>query len=1100
MGLNGLEWQTVQIPFGYGLNQKGDKRAQAAPQLEVLLDAQFDELGALETRRPLTAMSTSILGGGSLANYRALAVNGDELLLFTDVAMYSWDARDSSWVLKDTHLAVVSDEKSVFNESGDQYGFDRAELNNTILYSWQLTGGRAYVAAVDATTGTTIAAPTPINGGADSSKLRLVPLQTKILAFYEDNNGDLAVKAIDPANVASSILVGGTALTSGNFGGTAYDVAPKPNGDECIVAVGLSPTTSYEVFKVTAGLTVTSSTKARTCDGPVAVAIDPTASVIQIARGNSTNIQGDRLTYSSLADAATGQAIGTCANGPVDNITAAFRSVQNSGHYRCYVFWTFGADVPEWYSKSNWVDDSGSLGTQGVFIRDLGIAARAFSYNGSVYLWGVFAEASTIDPNGDRHVDQNIYLLYRDDGYLVAHAADGFSAGYTSSPLAGVQLVSGSTGFAWCGGFRRIIPVGANASTAYAERAPREVTFGFDDDRARRAARLGDTLYITGSPVVQYDGAGLYEVGFLIWPWGIATLPAVTGNLANGQYTYKATWRWNNARGELDRSSNATSSQVTISSGPQGVTIDDINLFTTRKPAVTYELWRTTVDPVPSAPFYLVTSSDPTATDPNGWHANNTGVLSVQVTDAFADSVASTKANNPENDGVLAPWAPEPSSIIFVAGARIFLAGIAGSPNTIWYSKQRGDGEVVAFNGQLAFDVPPTGGAITAIAFLNETLVVFRESAIYAVSGDGQDNDGQGNNFNTPTIISLDVGARDSQSIGVTSQGILFKSAKGWHRLDRGWNVQYIGAQVFDYDDETIVATTVMPGTHEVRFLSSARMLVWDDVADQWGERTIGGGLDACVWNGSYVCLTNAGPLIEQADYSSVNYGMSIETPWIKMADLQGAGRVRWAEILGEFESSCVVHIQSAYDYETDKNGAWLWRDDSYWTPNVTTPGGKLQFRHGLSFQQCEAIKFAIKVIGAASASFQSLAIGGGITLTASDPGQLAFYATAIGDQTSGCYVEQFGNVVEIHYTPGSTKSSDVATAFGYAITHEVSITANTTPNYVWQTGDAYAHTPFAGATDTAASGGAGIKLTGLGLEVGVKRGLNRRLAAEQKG
>ena len=52
-------------------------------------------------------------------------------------------------------------------------------------------------------------------------------------------------------------------------------------------------------------------------------------------------------------------------------------------------------------------------------------------------------------------------------------------------------------------------------------------------------------------------------------------------------------------------------------------------------------------------------------------------------------------------------------------------------------SRNRKSHEVASFHGALRVDIPHMGGSITALAFLNETLVVFRERAIYMLPGDG---------------------------------------------------------------------------------------------------------------------------------------------------------------------------------------------------------------------------------------------------------------------------------------------------------------------------------------------------------------------------
>jgi hypothetical protein len=173
----------------------------------------------------------------------------------------------------------------------------------------------------------------------------------------------------------------------------------------------------------------------------------------------------------------------------VHQIAAAHRSVQNSSQYRCYVFWTTNetSQPTDFLCKSNWVDTGNTLGTQSTLVHRLGIASRAFNYNGSVYFWGVFAGTSSIGYRSAGTQLQNSYFLYRDDGFLVAKAtyqrAGGFA--YSIGCLPNVQLTSGSTVFSWCGTERRIVPVG-QSGYGYSDRGPRDITFTFDSNAARR--------------------------------------------------------------------------------------------------------------------------------------------------------------------------------------------------------------------------------------------------------------------------------------------------------------------------------------------------------------------------------------------------------------------------------------------------------------------------------------------------------------------------------------------------------------------------------------------------------------------------------------
>lgn len=979
--MEGLNWQTVQLPLAAGLDQQADDRALQLPSLLIAKDVHFDEGGGVQTRHPFAALGSNIFGGGTISGARRLVDYGDERVMFTEDALYTWSAGQSKWVSRGTHLAIAVDEAPVFTTTGDQRTCDRASLSGTVVYAFVDADG-LWVAAADASNGSTLMAPTLAN--SVGTRPRLVALSTRILLFWVDTAAnDLECIAIDPASPATAVA--GAATTVLAASGSYYDVVKIPSANTAIGGCRRAVTTSYELFTVTAGLTVANSTKARTCDGPIAVSCEPTGTSVQVVRANGTAIQGDLIDIAGLADAATGQALGTATGTPINQIAAAHRSTTDGGFYRCYLFYSSqeSTGTTGFDAEVNYVDTNGTIGTESRLVYRLGVASRAFDYDGHVYVWMAFGgesqSAGMGEPLGIRAQLQNTYFLYRDDGTgpyarCVWQRGGGFSpvTGY----LPGVQLASGSTGFAWCGTERRVVPLSDEPSptakrSGYADRGPVDVTFTFDDDRARRCVQLGRTLYVTGSLVLQYDGEGLTECGFLVYPWYFGAVQSGAGAIPDGTYSYKSTLGWENARSERERSTTATGETITVSGGPGKVDFAIAPLHVTlkqgtrRPPAI--EIWRTEANPPTDAPFYLDTSNDPGVTSGDNRYIPNapSSAFASDGLDNYDDDTLSSKETNPENGGILENLAPPPATIIAAHGSRLFLGGVAGEPRRVWYSKLRSEGEVAAFHDTLTVGLPPDGGDMVALGFLDGVLVAFCESAIYMLPGDGFDNVGQGSNYGPARAVSYDVGCRDHDSVATTPMGLVFHSAKGKYLLNRGFSLTYIGGPVSDYDSETVLACHVDEKRHHVRWLTASRMLVWDYKADaqdgqgQWAEWTVADGVHAAVMDGTYYYLTSTGPKSLSTSYTSLTYGLDVETAWIKPADLQGFVRVRHMTLLGEYRSAHKLRVRVYYDYNATAV------DDKTWTPSPTTVGGPLQVRIFPSRQKAQAIKLRITAVDA---------------------------------------------------------------------------------------------------------------------------------------
>lgn len=960
MSIRGLVPQAVDIPLAAGLAQKMDPRALEPPGLTIASNIQFDKLGGIQPRYPFAAAAGDMYDASTLDDARRIVSNGGELLLFTKDRLLSWNAQLSMWVPKGTHLAVKVDESTMFATPGDQVDADRAECQGTIVYIWEEPS--LYAAAVDATTGSVLVGPTAIASASGASRRgRVVACSTKILLFTEEYNGatyDIAVRSIDPAAPASSFAAAATTILAAASSGTYYDVTRHIGQDAAIGVIRRNPDTNYQAFRVDTSLTITSSNKARQCDGAVACSCDPTGATMTVVRYDiaNTDIRADNITISGFVDGSVNIVLDSAPGIYPSRITCAHRDVLQSGVYRCHAFWDVNGD----YVDTNWFDSAGTTGTKSTISLQLKLASRAFTRDGYTYFWGVFDGVSTSFSGGYSaqfgYSLQNTYFLYRDDATIHAKSTPTKSGSVPSVGwLGGVQLVDTET-YAWCGTERRVFTTGgSDPSTGYGDRTPRDVIVTFDSNEARRCARLGETLYVTGGEVLQYDGARLVEVGFHVYPWTIA-LGATTGSVEDGTYAWKQTCRYTNAKGDVDRSTSATTGIGEVTGGPVGVTIQGINIFTTKKAAISLETWRTAKNPTLDAPFYLVSNPDPTSTaNPNRYVANvTTTSLTSVLNDEMADATLIGKASLPDNGGLLEPISPPPATIIAATSDRLFLAGVAGDPDRVWYSRLRGEGEVASFHEALTFSVPKAGGAITGLAFLNETLVVFRETAIYALPGDGFDNTGGGNNYGPARLLSADVGAESAEAIALEPRGLVFHGRKGKYLLGRGWGVEYIGGPVSDYDAEPVLSVHVLEDRHQIRWLTGSRMMVLDYLANQWAEWTIGNGIHACIWSGTYRYLTASGPRTELSTYAGMDYVIDIETAWIPLGQIQGFGRVWGVLIFGEYRSGHTLRIRLARNYAT------TYFQDKTWTPSPTTVGGSLQVRHAPSIQEMQAIKIRI--------------------------------------------------------------------------------------------------------------------------------------------
>lgn len=979
----------VDIPLASGLATKEDSRAMEAPGLSVCEDVQFDEIGGIQTRPQFQAITDS--ASNTIADIRKIEAYGDELIAFSKDKLWSYSSGDGLWTQRAEHLAVKVEENSRFVTTGDQFDCDRAELGGITMYCWSETTPSettSYVAAIDTVSGSVKLAPTEIKSGTTKPRL-LVSTNRIFLVSIHLAGADLWVRAYDPSDLSS------TETSTGLSSLVSFDAIVDPvTPTEIIVAVSRAGS-GYTIANYTETPAVSGqlSKAASSADDAISVASNTSTQRVAVTFTSGTAVKTDILD-ADFADVSMGVATGTAANSNVSHVASTWDATNSY----FVVFWTAlegsgGSTSGNFYVETNSVTAAGTPGTESTILWRCGIASQPFVHDGNVFLWTVFAGVS----QGDLVAQlQNTYFLIRADGLVVAKAAHNSASGFiTKGQLASVQDL-GSNKFALCGGIRRIIPLG-QGQKGYAARSPQDLVIEFDTNDARRTVKLGETLYVASGLLQQYDGVNLTEVGFNQFPWYIQPTSGAAG-LLTGTYNYKMSWSWHNAKGEFERSSTATVESVTLTSEKGGITSTPLHVTAKTGSAgeAASEYWRQ-IDAAPvGAPYYLVTSKDPAATGDNAYIENAPmAAVDVSFDDNLVDADLVKREPFPENGGLtLASVSPPPACIIAGTQDRIMLAGIPGKPHTVAYSRIRAAGEVASFNEFLSVDLPPTGGKITAIDFLNETMIVFKESAIYALGGDGFDNNGGGQNYGPARLLDSDVGAISAEGVVLTPKGLLFKSSKGWFLLNHGWQAGYVGGPVDEYDSDTIVSCEAMESQHQVRCVSTTRTLVWDYLVNQWGVWTTS-AVDAVVWGGVHHLVNSAadGVLAQASTYSGSGDlpGLDIETGWIKLGQLQGFKLIRKILVLGEYLDEHDLRIRVAYNYAETASGP-TWVDDKVWAPvtvvalpraaeddqarvaedddpriaeggantSILAANEPLQMVHGPSRPKCESIKIRI--------------------------------------------------------------------------------------------------------------------------------------------
>lgn len=335
---------------------------------------------------------------------------------------------------------------------------------------------------------------------------------------------------------------------------------------------------------------------------------------------------------------------------------------------------------------------------------------------------------------------------------------------------------------------------------------------------------LGGQTFFPGSLPRFYGGRVVAEMGFQVDPTSFVSITVgAGGSLSAGVYQYTQVFCHQDNEGRVWRSGPGPVFSVTAA-------LNDAALATFKRPMVFgvgrfswVEIYRTRVN---GTQFFRVPLNS----------AANVG-LNLVVTQAVVDNFADTdlERNFPlyVDGGELFNSPPPPCLGAVAQGSRIVVID-AENPTRIAASKEMQPGQGTGWHADLQVDIQ-SDGPNTALALVEGRVVVFKRQAVYLITGDWPDANGQGP---LPTIqkIATGFGTAEPESVCQSTDGVWFKDPKkGICFLDRGLQITQLGKPVQSDDANDIVAATIAEEFEQIRFLTAnGRSPVYDYLEKQW--------------------------------------------------------------------------------------------------------------------------------------------------------------------------------------------------------------------------------------------------------------------------
>jgi hypothetical protein len=1037
--MGALQKQPLAIVFESGLDTKTSSKLVAPTKLIDLQNAVFDKVGSLAKRNGYRAIgklvdSTGVAYTGAVG----LGTRQDELVLFAGGNSLSYRPTSDSWQTIGATQSIVAAGSALARTGTSQTTPDAATNRGVTALAWEDSQGGLWGAIVEAATERLLLPPTQLDA---SGKMPRCIAVGEVIHVLWVNSSVLWLSVVNPA--APSSFGAPQPLTTdldpaaqgydafATF--DSYDATNKPGFVAWVTPGGYR--VGYIHPSGVLGSPVTGLPSPATfllSSGAIGAAIGVAFTAGKVANVMQATVG---VVYQSGVSSAAGYITADVINGTTFVRTGTVALISGSSFAvkwnRIAVEWgnatATGSLTLWWAGESNAATADtcstlfGSLPiatmvpTTAQTIMGHSLASRAWNDNGAVYvslahpvLYFPYVAVVQISAGGRAQARLHPGLASGQLTRPILPSVSPIAPSAAPAVLAGPPS-SYSRRHALTLGFR--IQLTGTGGKQFGEQGIRLFSLDYDHADSFHTAVLGNGMYLAGALIQHYDGSRWSEHNFHCAPdtasGTIATSQAAGGALTTtATYNYKIIYEEIDAQGELHPGAQSIAIPVVLTGANNQVTLTIPTCRLTSKQHVRIGVFRSQANV--NAGFNRVSSVNPTAAGANGYVTNDPTVDTLTFTDGMSDATAFTLEPIYTNGNILSNDPEQSGGAAIVGGkTRLFwLDPLDG--NLVNYSQALRDDTAAEFSAALSVRVDPHGGDVIALAVMDDSVIIFKETAIFAFGGPGPDADGgsanPSNAWTQPQLVTTDVGCSSPGSIANVPDGIVFQSSKGPVLLDRSLQIKSIGDDVFGYRAQHISRATLLPDRPHIVFLTDVdqgRTLLYDYNRAAWSTFTNHVGLDAVVLGGSYYYLSADGTVYVETPGvyrdGTRHIKRRVETAWIKFSGyLQGWQKVLHVMILGTYYSRHRLSLSYRLDYEdgytvldpVDVNATYtpsLYGAGAYGVGNYSGslgPNTVYQEQFHLNVR-CQAISFAIEDVeesgdyGAAFDLSELLLVGG---------------------------------------------------------------------------------------------------------------------------
>lgn len=927
------DFENLQLSFGK-LDTKIDPRAAPPGTLTVAENCQTQIEGVYKKRNGYTALATP----GFEIGIMRLAVLGSSLLACSGSRLYAYDHVTNGWHQSSTTTgdltpAITSQKSIILDQSTNIRLSTTAVANGVRVDAWiDALAGAVNVQLITDGDGSFISR-TVVDSTGRWDFIHSVVTSTYIYVVFSSTAMQkvnlVIVDCVAETVSASTAVVSGANVSAA---WAVFDVAPVGTADFVLAWCSNTPDIRVVRFNgptaaIVAGPSVVSG---ETVDaGFAVVATDGEAGYLLYHSAVSGGIRSALFNPATTVQTVAPFMVEADPVAVPGNLNCALVRQPDGTHARAFWDWGFVAVTTNPYAKWTEINNTGTVSS----LRTLHNARLS----SKPYLYGteIFINVLRQGLDGVSTTNVTIQTLLANTPTMTPVALHGYRESYAGATIG--QLADVSNPATGIYRFDGIIEHKFLSSSTLRSGIVSHSTDFVSDKRLLPLEVNRDVLFANGAPA-EYDGVNVIENNFIFAPEIIAATPGAVGagGMDNGTRSYIAVFESSDAAGNTARSTTSVprSATTTAGAGLGKVTLlaTQLNMtrlgWTTKRQQGIVSFFRTANG---GTIYYFIGSVkiDPTA-------ATATYVDQVQ------DSAITGNRQLYTNGGVVDREPPPPSLHMVLHQGRVW--GISSADRKmVFYSGDVTPGEDVWFSSLQRFRVEP-GGDLTALASLDDRLILFEEDRIFKVTGRGANQLAQNNDLSLPQLISSDCGCIDPRSIVQTPDGIMFQSAKGIYLLNRSEQVSYIGAAVdyFTSNYSTCTSAHMVPDRQEIRFTMTNPVaplvypagvtLVYNYASDSWTHWSILAGTpaaDATLAGSVWHWVKSSGTAYAETPTTFLDAGtyapMTLETAWIQPSGAQGLVRVNRVMLLGQSRADHGLEIQLAKDYSDAymMDGTW---------------------------------------------------------------------------------------------------------------------------------------------------------------------------------